>query len=303
MKKHLISACFVLASSVAQAGLFSADGKDDNCTEDHSFAWCVLDYLNASQGVRDGDTLKGNYGVKSPDAIGKSMEVLGVGLGVGQMAGVISTPPGISPMLGGTAFILMALSSPTSHADSNHILVLMPPEIAKDDPLSAILETFGKAGLLAFDAESYETIVVENKPKFGPINTQRTLSFKGGACVEKKCEIKSALFASGDYSGDRFERVKTIPAYFGKGPVVQWAKNNWSYFPRATIDGKLSPQLSIKLAAHVPGWVYIHFANGAGFPDPFVIGDGKVNWFLKPSKASEPSELSPSPSAMTTVGQ
>ncbi|HEX8962372.1 MAG TPA: hypothetical protein VF801_05160 [Rhodocyclaceae bacterium] len=284
MAKSLKLALVVLTFFCHQsyAGLLGSGGRDDDCANDHSLAWCVLDYLGASTGIKDTDALSGKYAAMERTDLDKVASAAGAVVGVGQMAKVAFVPPGVSPSVGGLLTVLTAFADSTGPADKNHILVLMPEQEVQGDPMEHLIEVFGKAGVAAFQAESYEVRVETKKPLLAPATTERTLFFVGGACKEKRCEISTSVFRSGGYSGELFERVSATPKYLGGNTVYQWASSNWSYFPRVKINGLISHEVAIRLAGLLPPWVYMHFARGQGLPDPFVIGQGKVHWFLKP---------------------
>lgn len=255
-----------------------------------------MDYVGASKGLKDAETPPTNLETQSLSEVGKALDVTmrgtGVALGVAQMAKMTSTPPGVSPGLGGFLMLLSALGDHRPESPRNHVIVMMPESTVPSgaDPLPTLIDAFGAAGVYALSADSYELQEKENRPPLGPTTVERTLTFKGGACQDKVCVMATALFRSG--GGQRYELVDA-PAYLGGGRTYRWFNANWSYFPRITVDKKpVQADTLLKLAEKLPDWIYLYFAADRSRSFPFMTGQGKLLLFVKPSSSQRAEDSS-----------
>jgi hypothetical protein len=279
----------ILAGHAAAA----PNGKDDDCTATHSFAWCVLSLFGSVQGLQD-DTRR------SGDATTKVMNGVGVGLGAGQIVGKVSAPPGVNAGAFGALTILSAMAGPPGGRLRAMAFVPIVSGAAESDDetiRTELIRAIGSAAVQTLKGETFEVESEEKNPPLGRKAIDQHIRVTGGDCSAVLCEVRSWWFRS----NLPVKRV-ALPRWMGGGSVAGWSAGGGKYIPTLTVDGHNRPMSDlVTLMENLPGHFFLYVPAGDLEPVPVMLHGAERLRFIGPQRAAIPGIEATAPSAASST--
>lgn len=252
-----------------QAGLFSAGGGDDNCTQGHSRAWCVLDFVDASDGIEDMPAEEfAKVGANlTPSALEKASSAVLI----------------VDGLLRGSLFSLSSGLTSRSRklASGWGGIVFMPKEFGGENPDEAYKTLLSEAAIRAFKGTG--VVLEENDGRFPKVTRRRWFRITGGECETRSCLLINLYVDKKPAS----LKSKEAPAYIddAKGPIYGFSRLANGAIA-LIVDGEPAPIESfIEFSAAMPEWVYFYFSALGEIKHPFMLNGGRMLLFIEPEKA------------------
>lgn len=284
-KKWLIGLLVAGACGSAFAGLFSTAGKDDDCTESRSRAWCLLDLAGASMGVNDAKSDAGmSFSVPLATDFGKTMDnasdAVVVVAAVGKATGAALPMPGLSGGASGVMTLIGLLRPSQQYVSVPKGFALVPASVAgAGEARAAVMEKIKTALLSAFEVSIEAPVKGRSEAFTDQIKWETHAPASGGLCGESVCAFSSgALEDSATYVDVRppkwageerlsLSRAMATPILFsGK----KWVINNDTAWAR--------------FSAAMPDWYYIYLPPNNERAFPVLLNKGEALYFLTPQK-------------------
>lgn len=285
-QKKWMAALLLSVSCVgASAGMFSTAGKDDDCTESRSRAWCLLDLAGASMGVNDAKTAEGmKFSVPLATDFGKTMDnatnVAVVVSAVGKATGAALPMPGLSGGASGVLTLIGLLGPSQSYVSIPKGFALVPASVAS--PVEArmtVLESLKAALMTAFEVSIEEPIKGKSEAFTEQIKWGTHAPANGGLCGGDVC-----AFASGALEDSAAYVEARAPKWTGEERLslsralatpILFADKKW------VIN---SDTAWVRFSAAMPGWYYIYLPPNEARAFPVLLNKGEALYFVKPQK-------------------
>jgi hypothetical protein len=267
LKKTLVAGLLGLAGFAANAGMFSTDGKDDDCPKKKSLAWCVFDLAGVRGEVDDTVIKKSDLakaaantpgGTAGFDAAILIADKFGGGLRVTELRGL--------SVLG---LVGSFLKEPPWIMRHNMMIAMAPADIGADVNaaravlIRTYLESIAKSYATKVDDLQVDTITGVQGYRVGivwpPI---LRVVLTSSNCPGDKC-----IFGIGDrvrpFGGDG--KLIDAPEWAGSGKVWLFQRDYHSPVKGAAVrlgcdtNGELDP--CVDFTSRLPGWFYFSFPN------------------------------------------
>lgn len=267
----VVAALLVGAMMPARAGLFSAGGGDDNCTADHSRAWCVMDFVDATDGLED----------LPADELAR----LGENLTPSTFEKASSAALIVDGLLRGSLFSLSSGLTGRSRkvASGWGGVVFMPKDVGGDDPEAVYKNLLNEAAIRAFKGTGI--VLEENDGRFPNVTRKAWFRITGGECETRTC-LHINRYVDKKPSPIR---EAMAPGYIdaGKGAIYSFKRMGHAAIT-LMIDGETAPiETFIEFSSALPEWNYFYFPKLGEINHPFILSAGRMLLFIEPEKAAK----------------
>jgi hypothetical protein len=269
--------------------LFCGFVRAEECPNQHSQGWCILDFMGLSKGAQDISAEDAGTVFKKAGFTPSDMDK-GVGPNIIDLASAAQkfAHLGVGPLPGfswngmGVMFLLSGMIDERSAGQKPQFFILMSQvDVKNDNPQQTLIDAWVDGMKRFLQADFAELRQEEKNPPLGPRWISQKYLFKGGNCGDEGCIITSALFEN-----DKTRPEELVaPSWFGGGKYYFW-KKFWG--PRGTSpaswrNGKVAnPTDHEALANLMPKWLF-RYSPG----DLPILRTNEQAWlFIYPSKAT-----------------
>lgn len=267
MKNILFAASLALAAPFASA-------TNENCTNRHSQAYCILDLVNLSTGAFEISAADLEKNLKQAGAWEPGSKVLDHGI---NLFSVLTSKGGLETALAGGVSILNLFIDPGTVGGRPQFFIMLPESKAQDGNPRLTAESVLMAAVTkALGIEQSELREVEKKPTFGSAYTYREYALKGGQCGEVGCTAFAPFFA---YGSDPVVVIDHPPSWAGNERLYVWASPTKGAWPQVKKPGEvrflITADKMMSVIKNLPEWFYLYLPGKT----PAIITSEKV-YFL-----------------------